>query len=144
MRVLGIDYGAKRIGVALGDTQTRIATAWEVIPNDGLDAAASRVADIAEKEEAEKIIIGIPMPLRDATLENDQVREIRGFIFALREAGLYVEEWDEAYSSALAAHQEMAGRALTGAGRVKSSGGKRDDLAAAALLEGWLQHAVSS
>jgi len=52
MRVLGIDYGAARVGVALGDTDTQIATAWEVIPHEGIDTLVSRIADLAEKEDA--------------------------------------------------------------------------------------------
>lgn len=139
MRVLGIDYGSKRVGIALGDTETQIANAWEVIANDtGLDQLASRIADIAEREDAEKAVIGIPRPLQDASLENDQVREIRGFVLALKEAGLDVVEWDEAFTSKLAAQLEQDGRPLTAAGHQKSKGEKRDDLAAAAMLEGWL------
>lgn len=142
MRVLGIDYGSKRVGVALGDTETRIANAWEVLMNDsGLEPLASRIADIAEREEAEKIIVGIPRPLKDASLENDQVREIRGFILALKDAGLDVCEWDEGLTSKVAAQMEQEGRPLTAAGRAKSKGEKRDDLAAAAMLDGWLSNA---
>lgn len=139
MRVLGIDYGSKRVGIALGDTETRIANAWEVLSNDnGLDGLASRIADLAEREDAEKIVVGIPKPLQDASLENDQVREIRGFILALKETGLDVVEWDEGLTSKIAAQQEQEGRPLTAAGRPSSKGGKRDDLAAAAMLDGWL------
>lgn len=144
MRVLGIDYGAARVGVALGDTETRIATGWEVIPHEGIDALVSRVVDIAEKEDAEKVIVGVPTPLQDVSLENAQVREIRDFVRVLRESGLVVEEWDERFSSSVAATNEQSSRALTAAGRPKQKGAKRDDLAAAVMLEGWLQHAVSS
>lgn len=143
MRILGIDYGAKRVGIALGDTESRIASAWEVLPNEGgLEALASRVADIVEREDAEQVLVGIPRPLKDASLENTQVREIRGFIVALKDIGLNVIEWDEALTSKVAAGQEMEGRSLTAAGRVKSGGGKRDDLAAAALLQSWLERKV--
>lgn len=141
MRVLGIDYGSKRVGVALGDTETRVASPWEVLPNGGLDALASRIADIAEREDVERIVVGIPRPLKDASLENDQVREIRGCILALKEAGLDVVEWDETLTSKIAARQEQEARALTAAGRPKSKGEKRDDLAATAMLEGWLEQA---
>lgn len=144
MRVLGVDYGGKRVGVALGDTETQIATAWEVVANDGVDSVVSRMMDIAEREEVERIVVGVPKPLQDASLENDQVQEVRGFIAALRDAGATVEEWDESFSSVVAARHEQRGRALTGAGRTKMKGEKRDDLAAAVLLEGWLHHAVSS
>jgi putative Holliday junction resolvase len=140
MRVLGIDYGSKRVGIALGDTETRIASPWEVLVNDaGLEALAAKIADIVEREDAEKVVVGIPRPLQQADLENDQVREIRGFIVVLRDAGLDVVEWDEALTSKLAALHEREGRPLTAAGRTSSKGGKRDDLAAAAMLEGWLQ-----
>ncbi len=138
MRILGIDYGGKRVGVALGDTETRVASPWEVIPNEGLEGVASKVADIAEREEVEKIVVGIPRPLKDASLDNDQIREIRGFILALRDVGLDVVEWDETMTSKIAAVQEQEGRPLTAAGRPSSKGGKRDDLAAAVMLEGWL------
>ena len=139
MRVLGIDYGSKRVGVALGDTETRVASPWEVIVNDGLETLSSKIGDLVEKEEVEKVIVGIPHPLKDASFDNDQIREIRGFILALRDAGLEVEESDEALTSKVAAQQEQAMRPQTAAGRPSSRGEKRDDLAAAAMLEGWLQ-----
>ena len=139
MRILGIDYGAKRVGIALGDTESRIANAWEVLVNTGdLEQLASRVADITEREEAEKVVIGIPRPLQDASLENDQVREIRGFILSLKDAGLDVVEWDEGLTSKVAAQQEFGGRPLNSSGRPKGNGGKRDDMAAAVMLDGWL------
>ena len=144
MRILGIDYGSKRVGVALGDTETRLASAWEVLANGGdLNDLVVRVAAVAKREDAKTIVVGIPRPLKDASLENAQIREIRGFIVALRDVGLDVEEWDESLTSQIAARQEQAGRPLTAAGRQKSGGVKRDDLAAAAILEGWLDtHAL--
>ena len=139
MRILGIDYGSKRVGVALGDTETRVASAWEVLANgDDLNDLAGRVAAVAKREDAKTIVVGIPRPLKDASLENAQIREIRGFIVALRDVGLDVEEWDEALTSKIAAQQERASRPLTAAGRAGTRGEKRDDLAAAAMLEGWL------
>jgi putative holliday junction resolvase len=140
MRVLGVDYGAKRVGVALGDTETRVASAWEVLPHGGdLHDLAARVASIATREDVKQVVVGIPRPLKQASMENAQVREIRGFIMALRDAGLTVVEWDESLTSKVAAQHEQALRPLTAAGRQKSGGAKRDDLAAAAMLEGWLE-----
>lgn len=142
MRVLGIDYGSKRVGVALGDTETRIASAWEVLPNEGTETLVVRIADILKREGAESLVVGIPRPLQDSALNNGQVQEIRKFISALREHGLDVFEWDEALTSKMAARQEFDGRSLTAAGRVTSKGGKRDDMAAAAILDGWLNRVV--
>ena len=140
MRVMGIDYGAARAGVALGDTETGIATPWKVLLNQEHEALVAQVIGLAQQEGAGALVVGVPRPLRDTGLENAQVQEVRKFIDALRAAGATVEEWDEAFSSQVAAGYEQSSRAQTAAGRPKMKGAKRDDMAAAVLLEGWLNH----
>jgi len=131
MRILGIDYGAKRVGLALGDTESRIATPWSVVPNEGALALLSRIHDVVTREQVGAIVVGIPKPLRAPKTENDQVREVRKFIEGLSSLGVVVHEEDEAMSSGLAARQaqEMGEK------------GKRDDLAAAVILQTWLDRA---
>ncbi len=129
MRVLGIDYGAKHVGIALGDTETKIATPWTVWPNEGALALLTRIHDLAMQEAIQALIVGIPRPLRAPLKENDQVREVRTFIEGVNGLGITVYEEDEAMSSGLAARhaQEMGEK------------GKRDDLAAAVILQTWLE-----
>ena len=135
MRVLGIDYGSKRIGIALGDTETRIATPWEVLLNDGRLNILKAIHEITVRESVDKVVVGIPHPLKDQAHENDQVKEVRLFIKDLEAQGAVVEEADETLSSKLAAGQMVE----------RGEKGKRDDLAAAAILQGWLDgHAIHS
>ncbi|MFA6429119.1 MAG: Holliday junction resolvase RuvX [Patescibacteria group bacterium] len=128
MRLLGIDYGSARIGVALGDTETRLASAWSVIENHGDAEAVTALINLAQKESVDAFVIGVPKPLGDQTRETDQAKTIRAFAERLSAAGAKVFEADETLSTALAKKQQV------------EQGGKhkRDDLAAAAILQMWL------
>jgi putative holliday junction resolvase len=128
MRILGIDYGEKRVGLAIGDTDSKIATPWGTLPNEGALALIAKIHEIVTRDLVKKIVVGIPRPLRDSSKENAQVKEVRKFIDGLNGLGVPVVEQDETLSSQLAAKQaqEMGERE------------KRDDLAAAAILQTWL------
>lgn len=128
MRLLGIDYGSARVGVALGDTETRIASPWRVIHNGDVEETIDRIGEIARQERVEGLVLGVPHPLGDPTRETDQAKEIREFATKLARLKLPIEEADESLTSALAKQQaaEM--------GEYK----KRDDLAAAAILQMYL------
>jgi len=131
MRVLGIDYGSRHVGVALGDTETRVASPWEVITTDSRLDLMRRIHEIVELEKIGTIVVGVPQPLRDRTRETDQAKEIRSFIEDLKAQGVPIVEADESLSSKLAASQM----------RERGESGKRDDLAAAAILQSWLDGA---
>jgi putative Holliday junction resolvase len=126
MRVLGIDYGASRVGVALGDTESRVASPWKVLENT--ETLVSDISALAAAEGAEKIIVGMPRPLQDQRRETEQAREIQAFIARLHEVGLPVEEENETWSSVTAARMahELGDKE------------KRDDLAAAVILQQYL------
>ncbi|MFZ2804564.1 MAG: Holliday junction resolvase RuvX [Patescibacteria group bacterium] len=128
MRVLGIDYGAKRVGIALGDTESKIANPWGTLTNEGALALIAKIHEIVVRDLVETIIVGIPRPLRDSSHENEQVREVRKFIAGIEGLGVPVHEQDETLSSKMAARQaaEMGERE------------KRDDLAASNILQTWL------
>jgi putative Holliday junction resolvase len=129
MRVLGIDYGAKRVGLALGDTESKIANAWGVLPNEGSLSLIAKIHEIVTRDLVKAIVVGIPRPLRQSSHENDQVREVKKFIVGLEGFGIPVHEQDETLTSKMAAKQalEMGERE------------KRDDLAAANILQTWLE-----
>lgn len=128
-RVLGIDYGSKRVGVALGDTDSKVASPWGVAPNEGALALVARIKEIVDRDEVGTIVVGIPRPLRDTSAENEQVRAVRTFIESLKGLGVEVVEADETLTSRLAARQAQE------MGEME----KRDDLAAAAILQTWLE-----
>lgn len=128
MRIIGLDYGTSRIGVALGDDVTRVATPWSVIANESFEDVLLRIHELVSREGAELIVVGVPRPLADQTRETQQAKQIRDFISRLKMDGLDVVEANETLTTKVAADQvkEMGGR------------GKRDDLAAAAILQNYL------
>lgn len=139
MRLLGIDFGRGRLGVALGDTDSRLASPLEVISTSGgsLDVIVSQVKELAKKEGITQLIVGVPFPLDDQTRETAQAKEIRRFIELCRLEGLTVIEENETWSTRLAERQA----------RQSERRGPSDDLAATAILQGYLDrpiHGVSS
>ena len=98
-RILGIDYGTKRIGLAISDPMRIIASALKFVPNN--DDAIDEILNIAKKYEVEAIVIGIPLNLKgERAIKSEEVNE---FIEKLREkSNLKIIEWDERFTTAIA------------------------------------------
>jgi putative Holliday junction resolvase len=130
MRLLGVDYGRGRIGVALGDTDSRVATSLEIHQTSGgsLRSAIEYIAGLAKTEGITDIVVGLPFPLDDQTRETAQAKEIKVFIAGCRVMGLTVHEENETWSTRLAERQARAGERR----------GPSDDLAATAILQAYL------
>ena len=81
MRALGIDYGERRIGLALSDATGLLASPWKKIDNDGnVGAAAQRLALevnalVAEPDGLDAIVVGLPRRLSGE--DNDQTPRVR-------------------------------------------------------------------
>lgn len=128
MRVLGIDYGSARVGIALGDTDSRVASPWTVLQNKHEDQLILDIQDIVKNESVELIVIGVPHLLSDTSVETKQARSILDFVERLKASHLSVETIDESLTSRIAERQMIE----------RGERGKRDDLAATAILQGWL------
>lgn len=131
-RVLGVDVGTVRVGLAVSDPGRVVATPAETIPaaDDPVELAAS-VAGAAAVHGADQVVVGLPrgMSGRD-TVSTTRARAVAR---ALREQGLDVSLWDERLSSA------EAERVLLDAGRRRAQRRvERDPIAAAIILQGWL------
>ena len=129
-RVIGIDYGAKRVGIAVSDDAQLFAFAKEVWVND--DALVEKVAELAQREGAEKIVVGeSDNPMGG---ENAIMHRIAIFSRALEvRTELPIEQMSEVYSSA------EARRALET--KVKTRKNKKVDVdaaAAAIILQSYL------
>lgn len=129
-RILGIDYGAKRVGIALSDDAQIFAFAKDIFPND--EHLLDSLARMVEKEEVERFVIGeSDNPIGG---ENTIMRRITIFSKAIEvRTGLPVEQVSEAYSSA------EARRALET--KIKSRKDKNvpvDAAAAAIILQTYL------
>ena len=132
MRILALDHGTVRIGVALSDELKMIASPLEFIPAEPLADALVRVRNLIRKKEVEQIIVGMPRNMDGSY--GPAADKVREFVSALKEAAAVpVRTWDERLTSA------QANRVLIQGGvRRDKRKEKVDGLAAAILLQSYL------
>ncbi|HOW19811.1 MAG TPA: Holliday junction resolvase RuvX, partial [Phycisphaerae bacterium] len=133
-RFLGIDYGTKRIGIAVSDPDARIVSPERVIEAKGSPAAdAEAVIALAADLGADAFVVGLPLNM-DGT-DSEQTRLTRTFARELESrAGGAVHLWDERLSS-YAAEALLAERDLSRKRRTA----RQDAVAAAVILSGFLE-----
>ena len=107
MRVIALDHGAKRIGVAAGDTETGMAFARTAIKRRSLEHDLARVVELCTDESAELVVVGLPLNLDGS--EGPQAAVVRAFGEALRGAGLAIIYEDERLTSWEAERQLASG-----------------------------------
>jgi putative Holliday junction resolvase len=125
-RLLGLDHGKKRIGVAVADSKTGMAFARSAIQRRNLDHDLALVRELCTTEGVERVVIGLPLNMDGS--EGPQAAEARSFGEGLVALGLEVAFEDERLSSWEAA-QRMAD-----AGRRPDRGSGELDSAAARLI----------
>ena len=129
--VIGLDHGARRIGVAVGDTETAMAFARIAIHRRRLETDLRAVAELARAERAEIIVVGLPLNMDGS--EGEQAAQARSFGAALAARGLRVAFQDERLSS------WEADRRLRETGRRPDRGsGELDSTAARLILQEYL------
>ena len=107
MKVLALDYGSARTGIAVSDPTGTLARPAGVVERAGTDAGLRRLVEIVRKEEPELIVVGLPLTLRGE--HGAQAQETERFADSLRAAvGLPVELFDERFTTALAARTPSA------------------------------------
>ena len=97
MRCLGIDYGRRRIGLALSDPTLLIATPLIIIENRGIKKTVLQIWDIIQKNDVKQIVIGLPLHANGN--ESEMSQEARRFGDVFVALGLPVEYVDERYTS---------------------------------------------
>jgi len=131
VRVLGVDLGSRRIGVAVSSGS--VATPYEVIERVGDRAREhERLLDLAAEVGAERIVVGLPLSLDGSVGPAargvlDEVAELRA------RTGLPVDTYDERLTT-VTAERALAAGGVRGPARRKVV----DKLAAAVMLQGWL------
>jgi len=138
MRILGLDIGEKRIGVALSDPLGIMAGALTVIERTIDEATIKQIIDLGRENEVERIVVGMPRSL-DGSL-GKQAQAVQAFVDLLKEyTQLPVVAWDERLSTV------AAERTLLEVGMKRDKRKKRrDSLAAAFILQGYLDRERSS
>ena len=97
MRCLGIDYGRRRIGLALSDPTLLIASPLVIIENRGLKKTLTQIMDIIQKNDVGQIVVGLPLHANGD--ESEMSQEARRFGLAFVTLGFPVEFVDERYTS---------------------------------------------
>ncbi len=130
-RFIGIDHGSRRIGVAIGDTETSMAFARAAILRRNVEVDLVAIEALADAESAELIVIGLPLNM-DGT-EGDQAAAARSFGERLVARGMRIAYEDERLSS------WEAGERLADAGRrPRRESGELDSTAARLILQQYL------
>ena len=129
-RILGIDLGRARIGVAVSDELGLLAHPVETIP--AKTDAARRIAEIVREKDAEKVIVGLPRHMNGSV----GIGATEALAFAKKLQALLpceVVTWDERLTTT------AANRALRDSGRkTRDSRGVVDQVAAQMILQGYL------
>jgi putative Holliday junction resolvase len=130
VKVLALDYGSARTGVAVSDPTGTVARPLEIVERAGSEAGLARLLELADREGVERIVVGLPVTLRGEV--GAQALETERFVERLREATvLPVESFDERFTTALA---RSGGETQAG----------EDAVAAAHLLTSYLQWKANS
>lgn len=136
MKILAVDYGQKNIGLALGDSELKLARPLTIFRHSTRAADCETVLAQAAAHAAEKIIIGISYD--EAGEPNLAGRQSLHFAEALRaQSALLVEVWDETLTT-----QDARAARLAAGARRKDRAGHLDATAAAILLQDYLENFV--
>lgn len=133
MRILCVDHGEKRIGLALSDPTATIASPLTVIAHVSRAVDAAQVAALAAEHEAVRVIVG--QSFDEEGRPNAAGRSAARFAEALRlQTSIPVEMWDESLST----QDARSSRIELGVSRKKRAG-HHDSLAAVVILQSYLE-----
>ena len=130
-RIICLDIGDVRIGVAVSDPSGIIASPVEVIHRIGWGPDTKKILSICERYETNRILSGLPLNMDGS--EGFQAQKVRAFCKKLEEAGLHVIFQDERLST-------VSAEAALIEGNVSRNGRRQviDKIAASVILQEWL------
>jgi putative holliday junction resolvase len=121
VKVLALDYGAARTGVAVSDPTGTLARPLRIVERAGSEDGLTELAELVRAEQVERVVVGLPLTLRGE--RGEQARETERFAEALEAIlDVPVERFDERFTTTLA-----------------GPGGGEDARAAAHLLTSYLE-----
>jgi putative Holliday junction resolvase len=137
MRILAVDPGSKRLGIAISDPSGTIANPLTVVKHTSRAIDAAHIAGLAAEHEAERIVVG--QALNDEGQPTSEGRGAARLAAAIREqTDLPVTLWDESFST----QDAQAARLALGVPRRRRYG-HQDELAAVVILQSYLDSLAS-
>ena len=132
MRIMGIDYGDARTGLAVCDRMGMLAVGAGCVKCEGMKKTAAAVAEAAKEKKAEMIVVGNPINMNGS--EGPRSEKCRAFAEMLRElTGLEVRLYDERLTT-VSAHRFLSDQNVKGKKRKDSV----DELSATLILQDFL------
>ena len=129
-RILAVDYGLKRIGLAISDLLRITASPFEMMESVSLKKDALKIAELAKEKDVSEIVVGLPLSMNGD--ESEMTGIVRNFITELKEiSGLPVIEIDERLTTAQA-ERILIEEADISRGKRKNI---KDKIAAALILQ---------
>ena len=131
-RLLALDVGERRIGIALSDPGRVLARSFGVLRRRSLEADMKAIGSLVEEHEVERIIVGHPLSLDGRA--GEQARRAEEYAGEVeRDVGVPVVLWDESFST------ERARQVMIAAGKSRKERAQRlDAVAAAVILQDYL------
>lgn len=131
MKTLGIDYGSKRVGIAISDERGIIASPLEIINRKNDNQIVARIKETVDSNNIEQIVLGIPLSAQEEVQQKykDLAKELTN------STGLEVKLWDETFSTKQAQNVVAFSEPSNTKPKTKNH---RDDVAAAVILQEFL------
>lgn len=137
MRIMGLDFGSKTVGVAISDPLLMTAQGIEIVrrkDENKLRQTLARIEELAVQYEVSEIVLGYPKNMNDT--EGERVEKTKAFKESLeRRSGLPVFLWDERLTT-VAADKSMMEMGIRRENRKEYV----DEIAAMLILQGYLDH----
>ena len=130
MKLLGIDHGKKRVGVAISDSGRKHAFPLEALPGKDRHILLTRLKELVVEHDVSEVVVGLPLTMMGEV--GPQARKVQEFVERLERklgSSVAVVAWDERLSSA---------QADRGRGSGKAEEGMRDMMAAVVILQSYL------
>lgn len=140
MRILGLDFGSKTVGVAVSDLLGITAQPVEIVrrkSENKLRQTLARIEELAREYQAERFVLGLPKNMNN-TLGERALKSLEFKEMLEKRTGLPVVMWDERLTT-VAANRAM----MEGGVRRENRGEHVDALAAALILQGYLDSLAS-
>ena len=136
-RILSIDYGDSRIGLAISDVMQIIAKPYKTINNSSITEVLNSIRQIVKEKNIEKIIVGLPLTLKNTF--SDQTNKVQNFVSFLDDnINIPILTYDERLTS-IEAKRSLFTQGI----KLKNKKGFVDMTAAAIFLQGYLDEKSS-
>jgi putative Holliday junction resolvase len=133
-RVLGIDFGLKNVGVALGNIETKIATPFSVLKNNGNPELLFEISKIAQDWDVSTIVFGLPLNMKKDQKANEVYDLLMNFVnFLKSKTDFQVEFYDERLSTFEA--RDLLSKEKLNYKDIKI---RKDSVSAQIILDKWL------